>query len=59
MNTARNSLKLARISFNEGNVGVLEILNAERDYAQARLGYVRAQAQRYQDTVKLYLALGG
>ncbi|WP_277872256.1 TolC family protein [Legionella sainthelensi] len=50
---------MARISFNEGNVGVLEILNAERDYAQARLGYVRAQAQRYQDTVKLYLALGG
>ncbi|KTD67630.1 outer membrane efflux protein [Legionella santicrucis] len=59
VNTAKNSLKLARVSFNEGNVGVLEILNAERDYAQARLGYVRAQAQRYQDTVKLYIALGG
>lgn len=57
--TARNSLKLARISFDAGNVGVLQILEAQRAYAQARLGYVHAQARRYQDTVSLYLALGG
>lgn len=57
--TAQNSLKLARLSFDAGNVGVLQILDAERAYAQARLGYVHAQAQRYQDTIRLYLALGG
>jgi outer membrane protein TolC len=34
-------------------------LDAERSYQQARLGYVRAVAQRYLDTVQLFLALGG
>lgn len=57
--TAQSSLKLARISFNEGNVGVLQILDAERLYNQAKIGYVKAQGQRYQDTVQLYLVLGG
>jgi outer membrane protein TolC len=34
-------------------------LDAERSYQQARHGYVRAMAQRYLDTVQLFLALGG
>ena len=38
---------------------MLQVLDAERRYQQARLGYVRAQAQRYIDTVQLMLALGG
>jgi outer membrane protein TolC len=38
---------------------VLQVLDAERLYQNARLGYVRAQAQRYMDTVQLFLALGG
>ncbi len=59
MLTAKKSLHVARLSFTAGVVGVLEVLNAERLYAQSRLGYVNAQAQRYQDTVQLYLALGG
>jgi len=56
---ARSSLELARISYREGNAGVLQVLDAERSYQQARLGYVRAVAQRYLDTVQLFLALGG
>jgi NodT family efflux transporter outer membrane factor (OMF) lipoprotein len=56
---ARSSLDLARISYKEGNAGVLQVLDAERSYQQARLGYVRAVAQRYLDTVQLFLALGG
>jgi NodT family efflux transporter outer membrane factor (OMF) lipoprotein len=56
---AQSSLELARISYKEGNVGVLQVLDAERSYQQARLGYVRAVAQRYLDTVQLFLALGG
>ena len=56
---AQNSLELARISYQEGNAGVLQVLDAERSYQQARLGYVRAVAQRYLDTVQLFLALGG
>ena len=56
---AQTSLDLARISFKEGNAGVLQVLDAERSYQHARLGYVRAVAQRYLDTVELFLALGG
>ena len=56
---ARENVDLTRKSYNEGNVAVLQVLDAERLYQNARLGYVRAQAQRYMDTVQLLLALGG
>ncbi|MDB6086623.1 MAG: transporter [Gammaproteobacteria bacterium] len=56
---AQSSLDLARLSYQEGNAGVLLVLDAERSYQQARLGYVRAVVQRYLDTVQLFLALGG
>ena len=56
---ARDNVDLTRQSYKEGNVGVLQVLDAERRYQQARLGYVRAQAQRYMDTAQLFLALGG
>jgi NodT family efflux transporter outer membrane factor (OMF) lipoprotein len=56
---AQTSLDLARASYREGNAGVLLVLDAERSYQRARLGYVRALVQRYVDTVQLFLALGG
>src|SRR5580692_7527510 len=56
---AQSSLDLARASYSEGNAGVLLVLDAQRSYQQARLGYVRAVVQRYLDTVQLFLALGG
>ena len=56
---ARDNLELTRKSYHEGNVGVLQVLDAERLYQQVRLGYVRAEAQRYSDTAQLFLALGG
>jgi NodT family efflux transporter outer membrane factor (OMF) lipoprotein len=56
---AQSSLDLARASYREGNAGVLLVLDAERSYQRARLGYVRAVVQRYVDTVQLFLALGG
>lgn len=56
---AQAGLDLARASYAEGNAGVLQVLDAQRSYQQARLGYVRAMAQRYLDTVQLFLALGG
>jgi NodT family efflux transporter outer membrane factor (OMF) lipoprotein len=59
LDTAAANLDLTRQSYQVGNSGVLQVLDAERLYQQARLGYVRAQAQRYQDTAQLYLALGG
>ncbi|MDB5988136.1 MAG: transporter [Nevskia sp.] len=59
LDSAETNLGLTRQSYAVGNVGVLQVLDAERLYQQARLGYVRAQAQRYQDTAQLFLALGG
>jgi NodT family efflux transporter outer membrane factor (OMF) lipoprotein len=53
------NLALTRESYSAGNAGVLQVLEAQRQSQQARLGLVRAQAQRYEDTVDLLLALGG
>jgi NodT family efflux transporter outer membrane factor (OMF) lipoprotein len=53
------NLSLTRESYSAGNTGVLQVLEAQRQSQQARLGLVRAQAQRYEDTVELSLALGG
>jgi NodT family efflux transporter outer membrane factor (OMF) lipoprotein len=59
MITARAALKLARLSYKAGSVGILEVLAAERFYRQAQLGYIKAQGQRYEEIVQLYLVLGG
>jgi NodT family efflux transporter outer membrane factor (OMF) lipoprotein len=56
---ADSNLSLTRAAYQEGNVGILQVLDAQRASQQARLGYVRAVAQRYLDTVQLFLALGG
>ena len=57
--SAESSLQLTRTTYSYGNVGVLQVLDAQRLYEQARLGYIRAQIQRYQDTVLLFTAMGG
>jgi outer membrane protein TolC len=56
---AQNNVRLSQLSYHEGNVGVLQVLDAQRQFQQAKLGLVRAQAQRYIDTALLFLALGG
>jgi len=53
------NLDLTRESYRAGNTGVLQVLEAQRQSEQARLGLVRAQAQRLQDIIELQLALGG
>jgi NodT family efflux transporter outer membrane factor (OMF) lipoprotein len=57
--TASQSLDLARRSYEAGNSGILDVIDAQRRNAQAQLGLARAKAQRLMDTVQLYLALGG
>src|SRR6185437_8141513 len=57
--TAAQSLDLARASFQAGNSGILDVIDAERRNGQAQLGFARAKAQRLMDTAELYLALGG
>ncbi len=59
LDTARTSVELQRVSYGAGRSNVLELLDAERAYQQARLGYARATAQRYADSAQLLVALGG
>jgi NodT family efflux transporter outer membrane factor (OMF) lipoprotein len=59
LDTASESVRLQRINYSNGGTGILNLLDAQRQYQQALLGYVRAQAQRYQDTVQLLVAMGG
>ncbi len=56
---ASESVRLQRINYARGGVGLLNLLDAQRQYQRARLGYVQAQAQRYQDTTQLLVAMGG
>jgi NodT family efflux transporter outer membrane factor (OMF) lipoprotein len=57
--SADASLQLTRTTYQYGNVGVLLVLNAQRLAEEARLGYVKAEAQRYLDTVQFLTAMGG
>ena len=59
LEAADASLRLTRTTYQYGNVDVLRVLDAHRLAEQARLGYVRAQSQRYLDTVQFLTAMGG
>jgi NodT family efflux transporter outer membrane factor (OMF) lipoprotein len=59
LDTASHSVRLQRINYSDGGVGLLNLLDAERQYQQASLSYARGVAQRYQDTTQLLLAMGG
>jgi NodT family efflux transporter outer membrane factor (OMF) lipoprotein len=59
LDVASESVRLQRLSYAGGGTGILELLDAQRQYQQALLGHVRAEAQRYQDTIQLLVAMGG
>jgi NodT family efflux transporter outer membrane factor (OMF) lipoprotein len=59
LDTASESVRLQRINYGRGGTGILDLLDAQRQYQQALLGYVRVEAQRYQDTMQLLVAMGG
>lgn len=59
LDTASESLQLQRVSYAAGKTTILNLIDSERVYQQARLGFVRAQAQRLQDSAQLFVALGG
>jgi outer membrane protein TolC len=59
LDAAQATLDLTQQSFQAGQASFLQIIEAQRLYQQARLGYMRAQAQRYLDTLQLFVALGG
>ncbi|OUL95641.1 efflux transporter outer membrane subunit [Paraburkholderia hospita] len=57
--SAADALRLIKESYRAGTVGYLQILIADGQYHQARIAWLQASAQRLQDTVALYAALGG
>ncbi|MEI6002837.1 efflux transporter outer membrane subunit [Paraburkholderia bengalensis] len=57
--SAADALRLIKASYRAGTVGYLQILIADGQYHQARIAWLQATAQRLQDTVALYAALGG
>jgi len=56
---AEGAMKLVQANYAAGVGNYLQVLVADGQYLLARVGYVQAVAQRLQDTVALYVALGG
>lgn len=56
---AQKSLDLVRIQYKDGATSYLAVLEAVRQYQQARIGLIQARAARLADTAALYAALGG
>lgn len=57
--TSQASLDLARQSYQAGNSGLLQVLDAQRERQRAQLGFLQAQSRQYLDTIQLLLAVGG
>lgn len=58
LDAANTSLGLARESYRAGQSSILQVLDAQRQYQQARLGLVRVQAQVLTDTIAVLVATG-
>lgn len=56
---ASKTLGLTQTQYKLGAVSYLSLLDADRQYHQARIGRIQAQAARYADTAALFQALGG
>ena len=56
---AGEALRLVQVNYRAGMVAYLDVLAADVQFHQATMGYLQAIAQRQQDTVALFAALGG
>ncbi len=59
LSAAEEALRLIQANYRAGTVNYLQVLIANSQYNQAQIGYIQAQTQRFQDTVALFVALGG
>jgi NodT family efflux transporter outer membrane factor (OMF) lipoprotein len=59
LDLAQATLALSHESFKAGQISFLQVLDAQRTFSQARLGYAKAKGQRYTDTAQLFAAMGG
>jgi NodT family efflux transporter outer membrane factor (OMF) lipoprotein len=56
---SKASLELSQAAYAAGRGSLVQVLDAQRLYAQALQGYAHAKGQRYLDSVLLFEALGG
>ncbi|MGA2543657.1 MAG: efflux transporter outer membrane subunit [Verrucomicrobiota bacterium] len=56
---ASEALNLLQVNYRAGLVAYPDVLTADVQFHQATIGYLQAFAQRHQDTVALFVALGG
>jgi NodT family efflux transporter outer membrane factor (OMF) lipoprotein len=56
---AQRSLELVRVQYRDGATSYLQVLDATRQYQQARIGLAQARGARLTDTAALFVALGG
>jgi NodT family efflux transporter outer membrane factor (OMF) lipoprotein len=59
LRTSEEALRLVQANYQAGTANYLQMLAADDQYHQAKIGYIQASAQRFQDTVALFVALGG
>jgi outer membrane protein TolC len=59
LQSASESLNVARAALRLGAISHVALLSAEQTYQQALLGVAQAQGNRYADTAALFQALGG
>jgi NodT family efflux transporter outer membrane factor (OMF) lipoprotein len=59
VDVASEALKLQQTSYQVGTTNVLNLIDAERTYAQARLSFATAEVQQFEDTAGLLVAIGG
>jgi NodT family efflux transporter outer membrane factor (OMF) lipoprotein len=57
--SARQSFEITLERFQAGAIAYIALLDSQRVYQQTRINLVTAQANRYNDTVALFSALGG
>jgi NodT family efflux transporter outer membrane factor (OMF) lipoprotein len=59
LNAAEETLRMIQANYQAGTASYVQVLVADDQYQQAKIGYLQAVAQRYQDTAALFVALGG
>ena len=59
LSAAEEALRLIQANYQAGTANYVQVLVANGQYDQAKIGYLQALAQRYQDTAALFVALGG
>jgi len=59
LSSAEEALRLILANYQAGTATYIQVLIANGQYQQAKIGHLQAQTQRFQDTVALFVSLGG